>query len=361
MTIAVDGNEANIANRVGIGRYASNVLDGLHKINESKKNPVKFRIYLKNKPLSHLPPESSNWRYHVLYPPILWSQLALPMRLLHERNKTDLLYSTSHYSPKFSVIPSIISIMDLSYIHYPHMFKVSDYYKLKYWTALSAKKASKIITISRFTRSEIIKYYSVNPDKIIVVYPGVNHDKYKPNNKSNKKGFFLYVGTLQPRKNITGLIEAFSRLKNRDNLSLMIVGQKGWLYQGIFDEVKKKGLESKIKFCDYVTENELISYYQDAACLVLPSFYEGFGIPVIEAMACGCPVIASNISSLPEISGDAAQLVDPYSIDSIKGGIEKVLTDNNYRNMMIERGLERAKYFNWLKCARQTYDVLKSA
>src|SRR3989344_8647222 len=292
MIIAVDANEANIKNRVGIGRYAANVLKGLYLINGPKQHPKKFQIYLKNSPLSHLPKPSSFWQYKVISPSFLWSQLALPLHLIFQKDKPDLLFSTSHYAPKFSIVPSVICVMDVSFLHYPELFKTTDLYKLKNWTAMSVDKAEKIITISQFSKEEIIKYYNVSPNKIIVAYPGVDRNRYKPNKTFKKRDFILYVGTLQPRKNIIGLIEAFCLLKNKNNLHLKIIGQKGWLYQDIFREVKKRGLESKIIFTDYVTEDKLISYYQDAFCLVLPSFYEGFGIPVIEAFACGCPVVA---------------------------------------------------------------------
>lgn len=358
MIIAVDANEANIKNRVGIGRFASNVLNGLYQINARKTDPIDFHILLKSAPLPHMPGPSLKWRYQVLSPAFLWSQLALPAYLMFTKSTPRLLFSTSHYSPKLNFIPSIISVMDLSYLYFPQMFKHTDLYKLKYWTAMSVKKAKKIITISNFSKNEIVKYYGIDSDKIIVVYPGVDGKIYKPKRTLGKKDYILYVGTLQPRKNIIGLIDAFSQVKLKNKLHLKIVGQKGWLYQNIFDEVKKRGLEKKIIFSDYVKEDELVSLYQNAVCLVLPSFYEGFGIPVVEAFACGCPVVAADSSSLPEIVGGAGLLIDPNVPSSIAKAIDRIYSDNNLRESLITKGLTRSKAFNWQSASQIIYKTI---
>ncbi|OGG04351.1 hypothetical protein A2W14_07120 [Candidatus Gottesmanbacteria bacterium RBG_16_37_8] len=358
MLIGIDANEANISQRVGIGRYAYQVLKGIYSLQEKSKENIEFDIYLKSKPLADLPKQKTGWRYLELKPPQLWTRFALPLYLNIYGRKMALFFSTSHYLPPFVKLKSVISVMDLSYLHYPQMFKLSDLYKLKYWTAMSVKKARKIITISNFSKNEIIKYYSVDPDKIIVAYPGVDRKKYKPKRTLNKKDYILYVGTLQPRKNITGLIEAFSRLENINKLRLLIVGQKGWLYKDIFNQVRKRGLENKIIFPNYVTENQLISYYQEALCLVLPSFYEGFGIPVIEAMACGCPVIAASSSSLPEIVGQSGLLVNPNNIDQLAKAIEQISYDESFRNNLVKKGFLRIKDFQWEKTAEIIYTTL---
>src|SRR3989344_443798 len=355
MLIGIDANEANIENRDGIGRYAYNLLRGVYDLNEKNKNAHQFLIYLKSPPLPQLPGPSPNWQYRVLRPSFLWSQLALPIHLIRASNRPQLLFTTSHYLPFISTIASIVSIMDLSYLPYPKLFKFSDLYKLKNWTAASIRKAKKIITISNFSKREIIKYYFVDPARIVVAYPGVDRDLYKPKKLHGKKDFILYVGTLQPRKNIKGLIKAYSLSQNLDKLRLVIAGAKGWLYHDIFTEVKNRGLVGKIIFSEYVSEKELISFYQNAVCLVLPSFYEGFGIPVIEAFACGCPVIASNSSSLPEIVGNAGLLIDPNQPASIATAIDSVCSDQHLRQSLIKKGLIRSKSFNWENTAKIVY------
>ncbi len=176
--------------------------------------------------------------------------------------------------------------------------------------------------------------------------------------------YILFVGTLQPRKNIERLIEAFSKIKNQElgikNLELVIIGKKGWLYEDILSAPKKFKIEDKVKFLDFVPDSDLSLFYQNAVCFVLPSLYEGFGLPVLEAMNFGCPVITSNVSSLPEVAGDAGILVNPGSVEEIAKSIEKILkmTDNE-RKEMIEKGYQQAKKFSWEKCARETLSVLE--
>lgn len=354
--IVIDANEANVKNRVGIGRYAFNVLKGLYERSNSSDISTDFEILLKSTPLTDLPKETPNWEYKVLNPPLLWTQIALSYYLTTLKSKPQILFSLSHYAPLISHIPSVISIMDLSYLHYPELFRKSDLLKLKYLTYLSAKKAKKIITISEFSKKEIIKHYNINPNNIIVAYPGVDTNVYNPKPNTNTSDFILFVGTLQPRKNIIILIEAFSKLNN-NNLKLKIVGKKGWLYDDIFTLVNKLNLQDRVLFANYVSEKELTANYQKALCLVLPSFYEGFGIPVVEAFVCGCPVIVANTSSLPEITAGAALVVQPDS-DSLALAINKIYKNKKLAQTLIKKGLERAKTFSWEKTANIIYTTL---
>lgn len=170
--------------------------------------------------------------------------------------------------------------------------------------------------------------------------------------------YILFVGTLQPRKNIVRLIEAFSTLGPK-LYTLVVVGKPGWLYEEIYEAPKKFKVEDRVKFLDYVPDEDLPALYQNALCFVLPSLYEGFGLPVLEAMHYGCPVVTSNVSSLPEAAGDAAIMVDPESTESIKEGIEKVLGDKSLREKLVKKGYEQVKKFSWEKCARETLKVLE--
>lgn len=371
MLIAIDGNEANIVQRVGIGEYAYQVIKHIY---EARKEKIEFTIYLKEKPTKDLPPKTPWWKYKVFGPKKLWTQFALPFHLFSERKKPDLFFSPTHYAPRFVNCPLIISIMDLSYVRYPEMFRKKDLWQLRSWTDYSVKRANKILTISHFSKKEIINYYKLPKDKVVVTYPGYNKDNFKfqiSNIKLKKReiqdkyritgDYILFVGTLQPRKNIVGLIQAFQRVEGdrRKEIKLMIVGKKGWLYEEIFDKVRKLKLEKRIIFTDFVKSEDLPVLYQSARCFVLPSLYEGFGIPVVEAMACGCPVVISNVSSLPEIAGEAGILVDPKNIDEIAQGINRACFDEKKRSEMVKKGLERAKFFSWETCAKQTLAVFK--
>ena len=366
MLIGVDGNEANVDRKVGIGEFAYRLLAEFYL---RKDDDLDFEIFLKNPPGSDMPKEDKHWKYRVVGPKKFWTQFGLPVNLYTSRKKPDVFFTPTHYAPRFSPVPCVVSIMDLSYIYYEYLFNKRDLYQLKNWTAYSVKNAGKIITISNSSKDDIIKYYKVPSGKIAVVYPGIKKIldvKYKElgmgdlNKKFGIEGdYILFVGTLQPRKNITRLIEAFAKTKK--DLQLVIVGKKGWLYEDILSAPKKFGIEDRVKFLDFVKDEDLPSLYKNALCYVLPSLYEGFGLPVLEAMEYGCPVITSNISSLPEAGGNAALYIDPYNVEDIVEKIEKVVNSSALRAEMRKKGLEQVKKFSWEKSAGQVLEVLQAA
>lgn len=373
MKIGIDGNEANTPERVGIGEYAFQLLKNIAVMD--KKND--YDILLKNDPQTSLPKEKENWHYKVFGPRFFWTQFALPARLLLKSGRYDVFFSPTHYAPRYVNCPLVISVMDLSYIYFPEMFKKKDLYQLRLWTDYSVRKADRIMTISQYSKSAIVDYYKVPSEKVIVTYPGYDKDKYRIMNKElrikdlqkikNKYringDYILFVGTLQPRKNLIRLIEAFTILKKDktyNNLQLVIIGKKGWLYEEIFEKVKQLNLKKEIIFLDYIVEDDLPVLYQEASCFVLPSLYEGFGIPAVEAMACGCPIAVSNVSSLPEIVGEAGVTFDPLDVDDMVKSIKKLLTDQRLREEKVKKGLERVKLFDWSSCAKKTLSVLQT-
>lgn len=368
MQIAIDGNEANIEKRVGIGEYAYQLLSYLYQIGQ-KHN---FIIFLKEKPLAHLPAKADNWHYKVIGPKAFWTQIALPLTLL-KQGKIELIFSPTHYAPRFTTIPSVISIMDLSFTKYPKLFKKSDLVKLNNWTRYSIKNAKRVLTISNFSKKEIIDYYGTDSSKIIVTYPGYNKKIYHSNyakkeidkikDKYKLENYLIFVGTIQPRKNIERLLLAFSKiLADFPQLKLVMVGKKGWLYESIFQTMKKEELKDKTVYLGFLDDHQLALLYNGAQAFVLPSLYEGFGLTVVEAMACSCPTVVSNISSLPEIGADASTYIDPFSIESISQGIKKIIRQDQrfVREKLIKKGLERVKQFSWEKTARETLDLLET-
>mgnify|MGYP001569101958 CR=1 FL=1 len=368
MIIGIDGNEANVEKKVGIGEYAYEILREFHDL-RFKNDDLRFKIYLKEPPRPEMPVPTSNFSYKIVGPKKMWTQFGLPLNLFLEK-KPDVFFTPTHYAPRFSPIPTIISIMDLSFIHFPNLFAKKDLYQLTNWTKYSVRNAKAIFTISKFSRDDIIKIYGVNPDKVFVTYPGIKQSlstKFKQLNMDDLRKKFgiegeyiLFVGTLQPRKNITKLIEAFSKLKN-DKLKLVIVGKKGWLYEEILTAPKKYNVENRVKFLDFVEDGDLPSLYKNALCFVLPSLYEGFGLPVLEAMKNGCPVVTSNISSLPEAGGDAVLYFDPNNVDDIKEKIEKVISSPELREDMVKKGYNQIKKFSWEKTANETVFSIGSA
>ncbi|MCL5439119.1 MAG: glycosyltransferase family 4 protein [Patescibacteria group bacterium] len=370
MIIGIDGNEANVEKRVGIGEYAFELLEQFSefKIQNSRLDSAKraeFRIYLKEPPRNELPKEDESWEYRIVKPKRFWTQIGLPLDLYLHKPRPDVFFTPTHYSPRFSPVPTVISIMDLSYIHFPEMFAKKDLYQLRNWTSYSAKKAKKILTISKASKDDIIKTYGLPENRVMVTYPGIKqalsngHGALNMEEIKKKYGissnYILFVGTLQPRKNIVKLIEAFSKISN---LTLLIVGKKGWMYEEILEAPIKFGVEKNVKFLEFVSNDELKTLYKNALCFVLPSLYEGFGLPILEAMVNGCPVLTSNVSSLPEAGGDAALYFDPKNPKDIASKIQRVIEDKKLRTEMIKKGYDQARKFSWEKTARETLDVL---
>lgn len=310
MRIGIDGNEANISQKVGVGLFAYQLLLQLYQ----QKTDNQYYIFLKSTPGKDLPPEKANWHYLVFGPQKLWTRFALPLKLYFGSPKLDLFFSPSHYTPLFCPVPKLAAIMDLGYLDTPEQFTKKDYYQLTNWTKESIQTCKHLITISEFTKQEIVKRFNYNPNNITVIYPSVTPpskiDKTLIGKwKLSSSPYFLYLGTLKPSKNILFLIETFSKYQGPEKL--VIAGKKGWLYGSIFQLVKTLHLESKVIFTDYITEAEKWSLLKQAKCLCIPSLYEGFGIPALESLLIGTPVAASNCGSLPEIVGKYGYLLGP--------------------------------------------------
>lgn len=371
MRIGIDGNEANVEKKVGISEYAFQLLTEFTKNTDSKNL---FQIYLKDNPRVDLPVKGDHVTYRIVKPSKLWTQIGLPKDLFFHKPRPDVFFSPNHYAPRFSPIPTVISIMDLAFLKFPELFQRDDLYQLINWTKYSVKKAHAIIAISQSTKNDIIKEYHIPQEKVHVVYLGikeVSRASYKSMEELSKKysvskPYILFVGTLQPRKNVSKLIEAYSKVVSSiqnsspsKDLQLVIIGKKGWMYEEIIEAPKKFDVETRVKFLDFVPDSDLPSFYKHAEMYVLPSLYEGFGLPVLEAMKYGCPVLTSNISSLPEAGGDAALYFDPTDTHDIAKTIEKVLTNEKLRDDMIKKGYEHIKKFSWQKTAKEVLSVLE--
>ena len=365
MLIAIDGNEANVPQRVGVNQVAFELLNHLAKLETEHQ----FVVFLKDRPLPDLPPTTNNFSYEVFGPRKAWVLTGLTLRLL-KSPRPRILLSPSHYIPLLSPVPRVPMIMDLSYEKFGlEYFKNYDLQQLRRWTSLSIKKAKKIITISDFTKNDIVEYYHAKPEKIEVVYPGYNQELFHPRIPLTKQKqirkkykitgkYFVYVGTLQPRKNIKLLIKAFSKLGG--GTKLVIVGKKGWLYDDIFALVKKLEIENKVIFTGFVPGEDLPSLYKASIAYVLPSLYEGFGIPVIEAQACGAITIVSKVSSLPEIAGVGTIYIEnPSSVHQIAEALREALSLPKVRRaVLIKQNKENALRFSWEKAAQQTLNIL---
>lgn len=370
MKIWIDGYEANVPQRLGSGQVAFELLKNIEKFDQKNE----YTILLFSPPLGDLPKEREGFRYKILKPGRLKTMIALPWALYTAKEKPDIFYSPGQYIPRFSPVKRVVTIFDLSYLHFPQMFKKDDLYKLTSWTKLSIEQSSHIITISKFSKQDIIKNYQVNKGKITVAYPGYNANVFYPvvnqtkikevTKKYNIDGdYVIFIGTIQPRKNLTRLIEAFQKI---DNLKLVIVGKttglgrQGWMFEDILSKPRQLGIEDKVIFTGFVPDEDLVYLVNGALAFILPSLWEGFGIPVVDAMACGVPVIVSNVSSLPEVVGNAGLLVDPYSVDQVEQAIRTVSFDRKLKAKLSRAGIKQAQKFSWRKMAKEVVKVLES-
>ncbi|OGM24891.1 hypothetical protein A3D00_05045 [Candidatus Woesebacteria bacterium RIFCSPHIGHO2_02_FULL_38_9] len=376
--IGIDGNEANIERRVGVNQYAYELLKSIHRLQDEWKNKYRIVVYLKSIPLADMPKETENFEYKVLSGRGLWIITKLMPNLFFDSPKPDIFFTPSHYLPPFAPIPMVCSIMDLGYLKFSEHFKKYDFWQLKFWTARSISISKNIITISGSTAKDIVRHYPFSSNKIVTVPLGYDKERFNCNISPHdvrrvkkrygiNKNYILFLSTLKPSKNIEGLLEAFSLIYNLqftiyNDIELVIAGKKGWLYDSIFQKAKDLKLTKRVIFTDFVPEEDKPALIKGARVFVLPSFWEGFGIDVLSAMACGVPVVVSNVASLPEVVGDDGMLIDPSKPASIATAIKKILSmDKNEYNKFVEAGLVQTAKFSWEKTAQKTLEVLGSA
>ncbi len=349
----------------GIASYTEGLVSGIDKLDNISNDEylllVPNEIDLKRKDI----------KFKIVNVSVVTLQQHILMPFYLLGIKPDI-YHYPHFDLPFGLnIPSVITIYDLKYIKIPGLF----YRKAKFKSWLmktimrnSLRQVRKVITLSKSSKEDIVNIFNVAPDKIEVIYAACD-PSYKvissPLDFVLKKyqiqlPFLLFVGEIRPHKNLVNLIKVFKNIKYK-NYALVIVGKTYRNYREPFTLVAKLGLDNRVRFLGYVPKMDLVSIYNAATLFILPSLYEGFGLPVLEAMACGTPVVTSNISSLPEITGDAAILIDPYDKDSIIDSIESILDSPSLRQTLRERGLKRVQDFSWSMVAEKTIKLYKEA
>jgi glycosyltransferase involved in cell wall biosynthesis len=278
-------------------------------------------------------------------------------------------------APPFSPCPVVVSIHDLSFEHLPETFKWRSRKQLRITVRRSARQAAQVIALSEYARGDILDSYHVNPEKVSVI-PLAAPGHFRPVSDEEELqrvrqtygiegDYILSVGAIQPRKNLSRLVAAYSHLrwaKPEGKLpKLVLVGKCAWLYDETLRTIKQLEVSNSVVLTGYVPQADLPALYSGALCFVYPSYFEGFGLPPLEAMKCGAPVIVGDRTSLPEVVGDAGVLVDPFNVDEIAYAIQRVTADGELRAQLRVKGLERAKLFDWQETARQTLAVYKKA
>ena len=295
-----------------------------------------------------------------------WLRIPFAMPSAVRRHGSELLH-VSYIAPPLVRCPTVVTVHDLSFLIYPKSVTLRTRLILGSLVPLSIRRAARVIAVSEHTKRDLIERYGIPAEKITVVYEAAGPAFHETSATSLPPGvtepFVLAVGNVEPRKNLERLVDAFAALASGGTFSgqLVIAGKQTGRAESVGRAVRNHGLERRIVFTGYLTEAELNGLYNRAALFVYPSLYEGFGLPPLEAMRCGCPVVASNASAMPEVLGDAALLVDPRSSPAIAQAMEAVLTRTELRQALREKGRRRAERFSWEKAALETRAVYAAA
>ncbi len=381
------GIDARLWNESGVGRYTRNLVKELQKLD--RKNEYVLFVLSKNK--DEILHSVQNDNFKIAIADIRWHTIEEQIKFpaIIDKENLDLVHFTYFSIPIFYNKPFVVTIHDLILHHFPtgqastlpfpfYWIKLFGY---KFVMQQAARKALKIITVSHTTKEEIVNHLGIDEGKIVVTYEGVDDkisnsksssfakasaDKQNTKYKILNTKYFLYVGNAYPHKNLERLIKAFAGISSpaggqESGIKLVLVGKEDYFYKRLKEKVKKMGLENSVIFFGQATDEELVSLYRNARALIMPSLMEGFGLPILEAMANKCLVLASNIPVNHEIAGDAAVYFDPTNIEEIAQKINIVLSNNKNYSDNIKNGLERSKKFSWNKMARQTLAVYESS
>ncbi|HET8630450.1 MAG TPA: glycosyltransferase family 1 protein [Thermomicrobiales bacterium] len=320
-------------------------------------------------PAGFVPPGVLAWRHSRLptaRPParIAWEQALAPAAARRER--LALYHAPVNVLPPALPCPGVVTVHDVAFLAHPEAFRPAKRRYLTLMTGLSARRAARVIAVSGHTRDELVRRLGVPAGKVRVVYNGVD-PAFRPLPAAEVARFraarglpartVLYLGTLEPRKNLRGLLDAFARLDAGNDVGLVVAGAKGWLYDDVFAAVEQLGLGGRVRFVGHVPGEELPLWYNAADVFAYPSLYEGFGLPPLEAMACGTPVVTSATSVLPEVVGDAGLLADPRDPADLATALARALGDAGLRRHLRERGPARAATFSWARAAAETLAV----
>jgi glycosyltransferase involved in cell wall biosynthesis len=359
--LAIDASRALVTPRTGTEWYSLEIVTALAALHT---RPA-LRLYVRQGQDPALLPLGATVR--PISMPRLWTHVGLSLATARER--PEALFIPAHVVPAHHPRATVVTIHDLGYRVEPQAHPRRSRLLLDLSTRWSVRSARRVIAVSRQTRDDLMRIYGTAKEKIAVVQSGVNGERFHPLNAADvdarltaagiERPYLLFMSTVQPRKNLTRLVEAFESL-NHPNMRLVIAGRTGWLADNIERRIAESPHRDRIIRLGYVDDSLAPALYCGAEAFVLPSLYEGFGMGVLEAMACGCPVVSSNVSSLPEVAGDAAVLVDPHDAGVIRDGIVRALQPDNRRHL-IQRGFARAATFSWDRTARETLQVIESA
>lgn len=364
MVIGIDASRAFVKDPAGPEYYSLNLIKNIAKIDKENH----YVLYLRpgQKVNFELP---QNFEPKVISMRYLWTQVGLAFETV--LTPPDVLFIPAHTVPLFIRIfrprlPIVVTIHGLEGKFLPQSGNFLAHIYRNWSIGWAVRFSTKLIAVSRNTKDDIIKTYETQSKRIQIIHEGIDIKRFKEGQKVSKytnykyrkyKDYILFVGTVQPRKNLIRLIEAFSKIKDKKYL-LIIAGKLGWLYNEILAAPKKFKVEDKVHFIGRVRDENLPGLYKGAKLFVMPSITEGFGLPILEAQAAGVPILSSGKGSLPEIAGKGAFFVNPFSVNDIKEGMEKILADKDLREDLVRNGSENVSKFSWERTACNTINLL---
>ncbi len=356
----------------GIGRYVRELVAAL----VAQRDLYDYRLFVAGAAFPFTAPFQASrvsWSPITVTPPWLariWHRLRLPLVVEAFTGKLDLFHATDFVlPPTLSQTVTLLTVHDLSFVRVPDSAFPALKRYLDQVVPRSVMRADHILADSVATKVDLVDLYGVVPEKVTVLLSGVNQSFARATDPvflmamRNKYGlgswpYLFSVGTVQPRKNYARVIQALALLHKRGfDLHLVIAGGKGWLDDPIYATVHEQKMQDFVHFIGFADDADLPALYSAASCFVFPSLYEGFGLPVLEAMRCGTPVITSNVSSLPEVAGDAALTVDPYDVEAIADALERIVSSPSLCETLVSRGYERARQFTWEASAQHLLDI----
>jgi glycosyltransferase involved in cell wall biosynthesis len=356
--IAIDASRCTVRQVTGTEHYAIEIIRGLIRYNTQHQ----ITLYFRDTPQADLFPASPLVSYKVIPCRRAWTHLRFAAALWHDR--PDMTFVPAHTLPFAFPGRAAVTVHDLGFRYFPQAHHRRQRLYLDWTTRYSARRAAVILADSQATADDLTKFYGTPASKIRVVYPGVEKPTVSDIEVVRKKHnlperYFLFIGTLQPRKNIARIAQAYRQWKTvhpNDPTGLILAGAPGWLY----DPAWTNGIEG-IQLTGYIDNADKGALYAGALALLFPALYEGFGFPIVEAMHCGTPVIASDTSSLPELIGDAGLLVDPLNVEDIAAAMDKLSDNDSLRQTLIQRGYTQASKFTWGQAAQQATTALEMA
>jgi glycosyltransferase involved in cell wall biosynthesis len=373
MAIYVDVSSA-VHGKAGLGRYADSLARAL-----LRRDPERFALFYNRSSNSTLP-EGLEWvparSVRAGYKPwrmAVWLGHLAGLSFERLLPGAELFHATEHLLLPLRRVPTVLTVHDMIFKLFPEHQKRLNFWYLNAAMPLYCRRATAIITVSEWSKQDIVSHYGLDPAKVTVIHEAASPefallpDRLVADARRHyglPERFLIHVGTIEPRKNLARLIEALARLRAEGlAIPLVAVGSRGWLYEGFFRKLEELGMADLVHLPGYVPAGDLPLLYNAASAAILPSVYEGFGLPLLEAMACGAPTISSNTSSLTEIGGEAAHYFDPYDIEAMASAIRTVWCDAALRREMRRRGLRQAARFSWDRAAAETcavYDSLLS-